>query len=126
MPRAPISWGELIDKITILEIKSVQIVNQVARSNVRKELQLLQQIVDIHAGRDEISRLKKRLKAINSALWRIENAIREKERRGEFDEAFIELARSVYKENDERAFIKRQLNKLLNSEIIEEKGYESE
>ena len=113
----------MIEKITILEIKSVEIVTEAARANVRTELLLLQEIVDAHVACGKISGLKSDLKAVNAGLWKIEDAIREKERKGEFDAEFIELARSVYKRNDERALIKRQINNLLTSEIVEEKSY---
>ncbi|WP_400770468.1 DUF6165 family protein [Methylosinus sporium] len=122
-PRAPISWGELIDKITILEIKSIEIFEHAARANVLKELRLLLEVVDTHGGYDEISNFKDDLKTVNSALWKIENAIREKERRQEFDAEFIELARSIYKLNDERALLKRRINDVLESEIVEEKRF---
>lgn len=122
-PRAPVSWGELIDKITILEIKSVEISNEVARANVLKELRLLQEIAGTHATDAEVVMLKQELKAVNLALWKIEDAIRDKERRQEFDDAFIALARSVYQRNDERSRIKRQINTFLDSEIVEEKSY---
>ena len=122
MPIAPISWGELIDKITIFEIKNVKIVNEPARANVVKELRLLQTIADTIAG-GEISSLQTELRAVNSALWMVEDAIREKERRKEFDAAFIELARSVYTCNDRRSLIKRKINEVLRSEIVEEKTY---
>ena len=119
-PWAPISWGELIDKITILEIKSVEIVDEKARANVMKELALLQNVAQ---GQEAISDLKSQLKAVNAALWKIEDAIRDKERRHEFDQEFIALARSVYQRNDERARIKRQISSVLASELIEEKSY---
>jgi len=123
-PRVPISWGELIDKITILEIKSVEIVSETARGNVMRELFLLQQIAGAQATCDEILSLRSQLKAVNAALWKIENAIREKDRKNEYDEGFIELARSVYKRNDERALIKSQINTVMASELFEEKSYE--
>jgi tetratricopeptide (TPR) repeat protein len=123
-PRVPISWGELIDKITILEIKSVEIVSEAARGNVMRELFLLQKIAGAQATCDEILSLKSQLKAVNARLWKIEDAIREKDRKNEYDEGFVELARSVYKRNDERALIKRQINTVLASEFFEEKSYE--
>jgi tetratricopeptide (TPR) repeat protein len=123
-PRVPTSWGELIDKITILEIKSAEIVNKIARANVVKELSLLQELAGAHGACEQFSDLKSKLKAVNAALWKIEDAIREKDRKNEFDEEFIELARSVYRRNDERAAIKRTINTVLASEIIEEKSYE--
>ena len=115
----------MIDKITILEIKSVELVKEPARTNVLKELLLLQGIADKHGVCGDIADLERDLKAVNSALWKIEDAIREKERRGEFDAEFIELARSVYKRNDERALIKRQINNIFDSELGEEKSYEN-
>jgi len=122
-PRAPISWGELIDKITILEIKSVEIVSEAARANVMKELLLLQELARSRQASEQLSNLKSNLKAVNAALWKTEDAIREKERKKEFDEEFVELARSVYRRNDERAAIKRRINAILASEIVEEKSY---
>ena len=122
-PLAPISWGDLIDKITILEIKSSEIAEEEARANVERELQMLREVAGSQGSNDSIAALRSELKATNLALWRIENSIREKERAGEFDAEFIELARSVYKRNDERARLKWRINILLGSEIIEEKSY---
>ena len=123
-PLAPVSWGELIDKITILEIKSVEIADAAAHANVLKELRMLQDIAGAHAASDEIARLKRDLKEVNGALWKIEDAIRDKERQREFDSEFIELARAVYKQNDARAALKRQINAALSSGIVEEKSYQ--
>jgi tetratricopeptide (TPR) repeat protein len=111
-PIAPISWGELIDKITILEIKIVEIASEAARANVTKELTLLQKLASTRAS-DQLLDLRSKLKAVNVALWKIEDAIREKDRKNELDEEFIELARSVYRRNDERAAIKRMINTVL-------------
>jgi tetratricopeptide (TPR) repeat protein len=122
-PMAPISWGELIDKITILEIKIVEIVSEAARANVTKELILLQKLASTQRASDQLLDLRSKLKAVNAALWKIEAAIREKDRKNQFDEEFIELARSVYRRNDERAAIKRMINTALASDIIEEKSY---
>jgi hypothetical protein len=113
----------LIDKITILEIKSVEIASEAARANVMKELILLQKVASSREGGGQLSNLKSSLKAVNAELWKIEDAIREKERKKEFDEEFIELARSVYRRNDERAAVKRTINTILASEIVEEKSY---
>jgi len=123
-PEVPVSWGELIDKITILEIKRARVKNEIARANVSKELMLLQAKVhpDI-SKRADIHVLKTKLAEVNEALWEIEDLIRAKEMRIEFDTDFIELARSVYKRNDERFAIKREINILLDSEIVEEKSY---
>lgn len=123
--RAPISWGELIDKITILEIKAVEIASEAALANVRKELDLLNRLAGRELARDDILQLKGDLRDVNAALWKIEDAIREKERLKTFDAEFIALARSVYQRNDERALIKRQINTLMASEIVEEKSYQS-
>jgi hypothetical protein len=108
----------LIDKITILEIKSVEIVSEAARGDVMRELLLLQKIAGAQATCDEILSLRSLLKAVNAILWKIEDAIREKDRKNEYDEGFIELARSVYERNDERAPIKRQINTVLASEFF--------
>ena len=123
--RAPISWGELIDKITILEIKAVEIASEAALANVRKELALLNRLAGRELAREEILKLKGDLKDVNAALWKIEDAIREKERLSAFDAEFIALARSVYKRNDERSLIKRRINTLMASDIVEEKSYRS-
>ncbi|MTV30253.1 hypothetical protein GJ654_04515 [Rhodoblastus acidophilus] len=125
-PRAPVSWGELIDKITILEIKADEIDDPAAVAHVREELRLLQDIegaTRTHAAAGELAALKNDLKAVNLALWRIEDAIRDKERAKIFDGAFIELARSVYQRNDERARLKRRINEVTGSQIVEQKSY---
>lgn len=125
MPHAPVSWGELIDKITILEIKVERLPAEQARANAARELALLRQIAEpvlAGAGQD-VQALVTRLKAMNQALWQIEDRIRDHERSGIFDDAFIALARSVYKSNDERGRLKRALNLALGSELIEEKSY---
>jgi hypothetical protein len=123
-PQVPVSWGELMDKITILEIKSTRLSSDAARANVRKELELLQAKVDPNLEqRAAICDLKARLTAVNEALWEIEDLIREKEKRAEFDGDFVAIARSVYKRNDERAAVKREINRLLDSDIVEEKSY---
>jgi hypothetical protein len=120
MPRVPVSWGELIDKITILEIKVERLRSPQAAANARRELGLLQ--AELGPG-SEVGALKDELAAVNRALWDIEDAIRAKEVAGAFDAEFIELARAVYRKNDERSRIKRAINERLQSEIIEEKQY---
>ena len=126
IPIAQISWGELIDKITILEIKLERLTLSSARDNVRKELQLLTSSNDLGISISEsIIEYKNQLVIVNGSLWDIEDNIREKERLNEFDAEFIQLARSVYKMNDIRAKIKRTINEILNSEIIEEKSYKT-
>ena len=126
MPQVPMSWGEVIDKITILEIKRGKLTAQAALANVGRELDLLSAVARDPLAQDGgLTDLKAELQAVNQALWDIEDEIREKEARQEFDAAFIALARSVYRRNDERAAIKRRINDLLGSELVEEKGYKS-
>ncbi len=123
-PQIPVSWGELIDKITILDIKRERLTGEGPLANVGRELEALRAIAGPLLAGDEITRdLMGRLKALNEALWDIEDRIRDKEAAGVFDAEFVELARSVYKRNDERAALKRQLNLQLASEMVEEKGY---
>ncbi|MGD0562152.1 MAG: DUF6165 family protein [Roseiarcus sp.] len=123
-PYLPVSWGEVIDKITILEIKNTKLSGADALANVRKELSLLSSAADVYlANNARLSDLKHRLRVVNDALWAIEDDIREKEAKQEFDNQFIALARSVYTRNDERAAIKREINDLLRSDIVEEKSY---
>ena len=118
---APISIGELIDKITILEIKKNKLQNSKLK-NVLKELSFLRKLMEKH--QIEITDdLFTQLKEINLTLWNIEDQIRIKEKNKEFDNIFIELARSVYFKNDKRAEIKKRINQLSNSEITEEKSY---
>ena len=102
-PVVPISWGELIDKITILEIKDLKIDSITANKNIRKELKHLLDIANLNNMPENIKSLKTELKNVNLRLWDVEDSIREKELAGEFDKAFIELARSVYRLNDVRA-----------------------
>ena len=121
-PLIPTSWGELIDKITILEIKAARLPTPQARANVEKELALLAVIAaPVLAG--DIAELKSALRLVNQTLWDIEDAIRDKEKAGDFGPDFIALARSVYKQNDARAELKRGINNALGSEIREEKSY---
>ena len=118
---APISIGELVDKITILEIKKNKFQNS-KLENVLKELSFLRKLMEKH--QIEITDdLFTQLKEINLTLWNIEDQIRIKEKNKEFDNIFIELARSVYFKNDKRAEIKKKINQLSNSEITEEKSY---
>ena len=120
----PISPGELLDKITILRIKSERISDAAKLANVQRELQLLERTWQSspYATRD-VSELIGKLQEINRNLWDIEDRIRLKEAEGAFDAEFIELARSVYFNNDERAAIKRAVNIDLGSAIVEEKSY---
>lgn len=121
----PVSFGELIDKITILEIKSRLISDPGKLTNVRNELELLGATWANHsASQIDIGDERARLLAVNEALWRIEDEIRVKERAQAFDRDFIELARAVYIRNDERAAIKREINLKLGSQLVEEKSYQ--
>ena len=119
-----IAPGELIDKITILEIKSERIDDPAKLKNINFELSLLITTwkASPYAATD-ITKEQEKLKAINEKLWDIEDAIRLKESKGQFDSAFIALARSVYISNDERSHIKRAINTKLGSDLIEEKSY---
>jgi len=121
----PVSFGELIDKITILEIKAAHIRDAGKLANVRAELDLLNATwAQNAAARIDIAASRARLKAVNEALWDIEDRIRLKEKAQAFDAEFVELARSVYFRNDERAAVKREINLALGSELIEEKSYQ--
>jgi hypothetical protein len=122
--KVPISPGELVDKITILEIKAARMTDQAKVANVRIELGLLQDTwrTSAYASHD-ISSQWAALRAINERLWDIEDDIRDKERARIFDQRFIELARAVYVTNDERAAVKRDINTRLGSKIVEEKSY---
>jgi hypothetical protein len=123
LPHVPVSWGELLDKITILEIKVERLAGEEARANVAKELELLRGIAaPVMAGGPAFP-LVARLKQLNLALWDIEDRIRDCERGGDFGPGFVELARSVYRRNDERGAIKREINLALGSALIEEKSY---
>jgi len=119
-----ISYGELIDKITILEIKAAHIKNKNKLHNVQTELLILNNIYyhEISLS-EEIKSLKKELKGVNERLWAIEDDIRLKEQNKEFDEKFIQLARLVYITNDRRGNIKREINEHLGSYLVEEKEY---
>ena len=122
--KVDVSLGEFLDKVTILEIKAGRIEDEAKLANVRHELDLLRRTwSDSPFAQKDISEPLARLKAINEKLWDIEDRIRTKESQGAFDPEFIELARSVYLCNDERAAIKRELNLLLGSELVEEKSY---
>lgn len=120
----PVAPGELIDKITILEIKAAHITAADKRANVTRELDLLRAVLtNAIVPRPELARLTSDLKTINETLWAIEDDIRDAEAAQDFGPKFIELARAVYRTNDKRAEIKRDINLLLGSDIIEEKSY---
>ncbi|MGO4700352.1 DUF6165 family protein [Dyella sp. 2RAB6] len=120
----PVSYGELIDKITILEIKSQQMTDPAKLANVRNELDQLNATWAAHpAAATDIADARARLLAVNETLWDIEDRIRLKEKAQAFDQEFIELARAVYFRNDERAAVKREINLKLGSQLVEEKSY---
>jgi hypothetical protein len=122
--RVEISVGELLDKITILEIKAARIQDPDKLANVHKELQRLRYAWSSSpCSQADIANQLARLKAINEQIWDIEDGIRRKELTKQFDDEFIDLARSVYPRNDERAAIKRELNHMLGSDLVEEKSY---
>ena len=122
----PVSWGELFDKLTILEIKQSRINDQQKLVNVNRELEALRTIAASSGGPGhELQELIVELRRINASLWDIEDDIRRCERDQDFTDRFINLARSVYKTNDIRAEVKRKINRLLDSELVEEKSYES-
>lgn len=121
----PVSFGELLDKIAILQIKSERMSDAAKLANVRTELAALEKTWAAHpASAQDIAGLRAALKAVNERLWVIEDDIRLKEKAQAFDDEFIKLARSVYFENDERARIKKDINLALGSTYVEEKSYE--
>ncbi|MEO1226136.1 MAG: DUF6165 family protein [Pseudomonadota bacterium] len=120
----PVSWGELLDKITILEIKAERITDPAKTANVARELAALRATRD-EAGVDltPLASVIGALRDVNEALWQIEDDIRDCERQGDFGARFVALARDVYRTNDKRAALKRQANEALGSELVEEKSY---
>ena len=122
-PLVPISWGELLDKITILEIKRARIADPLACANVTREAGALWRIGEDALAGEGVGALFAALKAVNEELWEVEDAIREEEARGAFGDEFVRLARAVYQRNDRRAALKRAINELLGSELMEEKSY---
>lgn len=120
----PTSPGELLDKITILEIKMEQVSDEIKLKNIEYELTQLTQIWNEHfSDNEDLYLLKKELRETNTNMWNIEDNIRIKESKKEFDDDFIELARSVYYQNDKRADTKKKINELLGSLLMEEKSY---
>lgn len=120
----PVSFGELLDKMAILEIKAERIADAAKRANVTRELDALSATWAAHpASQQDVSALRAALKAVNERLWVIEDEIRAKERAQAFDAEFVRLARAVYFENDERADIKKRINLALGSTYVEEKSY---
>ena len=121
----PVSFGELLDKISILQIKSERMSDEAKLANVRRELGALEKAWMAHpAAGGDIARLRAELKAVNERLWDIEDQVRLKEQAQAFDQEFVELARSVYLQNDERARIKKAINLALGSSYVEEKSYQ--
>jgi hypothetical protein len=123
MVLAPVSVGELIDKITILEIKAERIEEPAAHANVLRELAALRALRDREPMPEAVAALTAELAAANRALWDIEDALRRLEREGRFDAEFVALARQVYGVNDRRAALKRRISGLTGSAIVEEKLY---
>ena len=124
--QVPVSVGEVLDKITILQIKLAHISDAAKRANIQNELDALLPLVAGDAfTTDQMQALMAELKSVNEALWDIEDDIREKEAAKSFDAEFIRLARAVYITNDKRAEIKKQINLATGSVLVEEKSYES-
>ena len=124
--KIPVSWGELFDKLTILEIKQARIDDPRKLENIGRELEALQGVCRTsQLPGAPLQELVEELQRTNEALWEIEDDIRGCERSKDFSERFIELARSVYRTNDRRAELKRKINRLLGSELIEEKSYKA-
>ena len=123
--QVPVSYGELLDKIAILEIKSERMSDPAKLANVRKELDAANRTWSAHpASTTDIADLRAALKAVNERLWVIEDDIRLKEKAQAFDAEFVRLARAVYFENDDRARIKKDINLALGSAYVEEKSYQ--
>lgn len=121
----PVSFGEVLDKITILEIKVERIADPAKVVNVRRELDALNETwAEAVSDHDAIAALRQQLKAINEQLWVIEDDIRDQEAAQDFGPRFIELARAVYVTNDQRAAIKKAINLALGSRFVEEKSYQ--
>ncbi|MFS0772696.1 DUF6165 family protein [Sphingomonas sp. 1P08PE] len=122
-PSIPVSWGELLDKLTILGIKRERIAAAEARANVVREYDLLHGVGAAVLREAAVADLFGQLRHVNEELWEIEDAIRAEEAKASFGRAFVALARSVYRKNDERAAIKRRIDRTLESELTEEKSY---
>jgi hypothetical protein len=121
-----VSNGEILDKITILVIKSKMITDPVKLKNINNELDELKPFLDIvgYESNTTVNSLVKELESVNEKLWNVEDKLRDKERSKQFDDEFIKLARDVYFTNDERARIKKNLNEVTNSKLVEEKSYQ--
>jgi Family of unknown function (DUF6165) len=123
-PVVPVSWGELLDKIAILEIKRERLLSAEAVANTERELAALgPALTALPPSLTKLAELRAALAAVNRRLWTIEDQIREKDATGDFGPGFVALARSVYRENDERVRIKQAINVLLGSGLVEEKQY---
>lgn len=122
-PRVPVSWGELLDKITILDIKRERLGDGPGRANVVREHALLIEAAREIMDTPSLAPMIERLRRVNETLWDVEDAIREQEAEARFGPRFVALARSVYQTNDTRAAIKREINRLLECELVEEKSY---
>lgn len=121
---AEVSPGELLDKISILEIKRERIRDEHKLNHIQLELDVLKEVWSHLPPSSRLSRLYHELKTLNEKLWDIEDGIRSCERRRVFDDKFVDLARSVYQTNDRRSAVKRGINELLGARIMEEKSYE--
>jgi hypothetical protein len=121
-----VSNGEILDKITILVIKSKMITDPVKLKNINNELDELKPFLDVvgYESNSTVNSLVKELESVNEKLWNVEDKLRDKERSKQFDDEFIKLARDVYFTNDERARIKKNLNEVTNSKLVEEKSYQ--
>ena len=124
MEKILVSNGEILDKFSILTIKQNQITNLNKLNNIKTEINTLSSVVKEITETYSLQMLSNRLQSVNQKLWDIEDKIRIKEKNQEFDDDFIQLARNVYKTNDERSDIKKQINYISSSKIIEEKSYE--
>ena len=121
-----VSNGEILDKITILVIKSKKITDPIKLKNINNELDELQPFLDVvgYESNSTVNSLVKELESVNEKLWNVEDKLRDKERSKQFDGEFIQLARDVYFTNDERSKIKKHLNEVTNSKLVEEKSYQ--
>ena len=121
-----VSNGEILDKITILVIKSKKITDPTKLKNINNELDELKSFLDVvnYESNSTVNSLVKELESVNEKLWNVEDKLRDKERSKQFDDEFIKLARDVYFTNDERAKIKKNLNEVTNSKLVEEKSYQ--
>lgn len=126
MPMLPVSWGEVFDKLTILQIKAGRLQDVRKLSNVQRERSAIEEVVgELDRFPDGLQDLLVQLKEINAVLWDVEDGKRDCERRKDFGDSFVQLARKVYFGNDKRAMIKKQINELLGSAIVEEKSYQA-